>query len=49
MFKLKFLSLTFILAINFAALGQILPFGIQSPSLMRPSNLQLYSCAIERF
>ena len=39
MFKLKFLSLTFILAINFAAHGQILPFGIQSPSLMRPSNL----------
>ena len=45
MFKLKFLSLTFILAINFAALGQILPFGIQSPSLMRPSNLYNYTPA----
>jgi protein involved in polysaccharide export with SLBB domain len=43
MFKLKYLSLTFILAINFAALGQILPFGIQSPSLMRPSNLYNYT------
>jgi hypothetical protein len=39
MFKLKYLSLTFLLALNFAALAQILPFGIQSPSLMRPSNL----------
>jgi protein involved in polysaccharide export with SLBB domain len=45
MFKLKFLSLTFILVINFAALGQILPFGIQSPSLMRPSNLYNYTPA----
>ena len=43
MFKLKFLSLTFILAINFVALGQILPFGIQAPSLMRPSNLYNYT------
>lgn len=43
MFKLKFLSLTFILAINFIALGQILPFGIQAPSLMRPSNLYNYT------
>lgn len=43
MFKLKFLYLTFILAINFVALGQILPFGIQAPSLMRPSNLYNYT------
>ena len=43
MFKLKYLSLTFLLAINFATLGQILPFGIQSPSLMRPSNLYNYT------
>jgi protein involved in polysaccharide export with SLBB domain len=43
MFKLKFLSLTFILAINFVALSQILPFGIQAPSLMRPSNLYNYT------
>ena len=45
MFKLKYLSLTFILAFNFAAVGQILPFGIQTPSLMRPSNLYNYTPA----
>jgi len=45
MFKLKYLSLTFLLAINFAAIGQILPFGIQTPSFMRPSNLYNYTPA----
>jgi protein involved in polysaccharide export with SLBB domain len=43
MFKINFLSLTFLLAFNFAAIGQITPFGIQSPSLMRPSNLSNYT------
>jgi len=43
MFKINFLSLTFLLAFNFAAIGQIAPFGIQSPSLMRPSNLSNYT------
>jgi len=45
MFKLKFLYLSFILAFNFAAIGQILPFGIQAPNLMRPSNLYNYTPA----
>jgi len=43
MFKINFLSFTFLLAFNFAAIGQITPFGIQSPSLMRPSNLSNYT------
>ena len=43
MFKINFLSLTFLLVFNFAAIGQIAPFGIQSPSLMRPSNLSNYT------
>jgi hypothetical protein len=43
MFKINFLSFTFLLAFNFAAIGQIAPFGIQSPSLMRPSNLSNYT------
>lgn len=43
MFKINFLSFTLLLAFNFAAIGQIAPFGIQSPSLMRPSNLSNYT------
>ena len=39
MFKLKYLYLTFLLALNFSVLGQILPLGVQVPSSMRPSNL----------
>lgn len=43
MFKLKYLYLSFILTLNFTVVSQILPFGIQSQTLMRPSNLYNYT------